>query len=273
MREHLSEGRARLETVRTMAGLDFPKERARVSLFLGALATAQGDYKAAEGFLKEGLSLYEELDDEPGIAASLNALAISTRDGGDLVAAQTNFERSLACWRLLSDRSAVARCLHNLANVVRARDDYPRARWALGEATEIFQELGDLSGAAWSTNQLGDIAHATGDIAGARLLYERALTIFRDAGDPWGSARSLADLGLPPLRAGESFFGERCVPRSARGLRRIGASAGGCASARRVCMSGGRRRTGRTRANTGSGCNRVAETHQRSSVPSGAVPA
>jgi predicted ATPase/DNA-binding winged helix-turn-helix (wHTH) protein len=195
MREHLSEGRARLETVRTMAGLDFPKERARVSLFLGALATAQGDYKAAEGFLKEGLSLYEELDDEPGIAASLNALAISTRDGGDLVAAQTNFERSLACWRLLSDRSAVARCLHNLANVVRARGDYPRARWALGEAKEIFQELGDRSGAAWSTNQLGDIAHATGDIAGARLLYERALTIFRDAGDPWGSARSLADLG------------------------------------------------------------------------------
>lgn len=195
MREHLSEGRTRLETVRTMAGTEHSRERARVSLFLGALATAQGDYQAAEGFLKQGLSLYEELDDEPGIAASLNALAISARDGGDIAAAQANFERSLACWRLLSDRSAVARCLHNLANVVRARGDYPRARWALGEATEIFEELGDRSGAAWSTNQLGDIARATGDTAGARLLYERALTIFRDAGDPWGSARSLADLG------------------------------------------------------------------------------
>lgn len=195
MREHLSEGRARLEAVQTMAGSERPRERARVALFLGALASAQGDYQAAERFLKQSLSLYEELDDEAGIAASLNALAISARDGGDLAAAQSNFERSLACWRLLSDRSAIARCLHNLANVVRARGDYPRARWALGEATEIFEELGDRSGAAWSINQLGDIAHATGDLAGARLLYERAIKAFREAGDPWGSARSLADLG------------------------------------------------------------------------------
>jgi len=96
MREHLSEGRARLEAVRTMAGSEHPKERARVSLFLGALATAQGDSQAAEGFLQEGLSLYEELDDEPGIAASLKALAISARDRGDFAAAQAIFERSLA---------------------------------------------------------------------------------------------------------------------------------------------------------------------------------
>ena len=195
MREHLSEGRARLEAIRTMAGSEHPIERARVSLFLGALATAQGDYQSAERFLKQGLSLYEELDDEPGIAASLNALAISARDGGDIAAAQANFERSLACWRLLSDRSAVARCLHNLANVVRVRGDYARARWALSEATEIFQELGDRSGAAWSINQQGDIARSTGDIAGARQLYERALAVFREAKDPWGCARSLADLG------------------------------------------------------------------------------
>ncbi len=195
MREHLSEGRARLEAARTMAGEEWPRERARVSHFLGAIATAQGDYPAAERFLRQALSLYEELGDEPGIAASLNALAISARDGGDIAAAQSNFERSLACWRLLSDRSAIARCLHNLANVVKVRGDYPRARWALREATEIFEELGDRSGAAWSINQQGDISRAMGDTAGARLLYERALTVFRGAADPWGSARSLADLG------------------------------------------------------------------------------
>ena len=202
MREHLSEGRARLEAVRTMAGSEYRRERGRVSLFLGALATAQGDYQAAATFLQDGLSLYEELDDEAGIATSLNALAITARDGGDIAAAQANFERSLACWRLLSDRSAEARCLHNLANVVRARGDYPRAQWALQEATRIFQELGDRNGAAWSTNQLGDIAFATGDTAGAQALYERALAIFRSAEDPWGTARSLADLGYIQCQQG-----------------------------------------------------------------------
>jgi len=195
MREHLTEGRTRLETILRLAGDSHSAERARLSQFLGALATAQGDYLAAARFLEKGLSLYEELGDETGIAASLNAMAVSARDRGDYAAAQSNFERSLACWRLLPDQLALARCFHNLANVVKVRGDYPRARWALHEATEIFEELGDRTGAAWSINQQGDIARAQGDIAAARELYQRALSAFREAGDPWGSARSLTDLG------------------------------------------------------------------------------
>jgi len=194
MREHLAEGRARLETILRLAGSDRSKERARVSLFLGALATTQGDYPAAENALEKSLCLYEELDDQLGIAASLNALAVSARDRGDYPAAQSNFERSLACWRMLSDRLAIARCLHNLANVVKVRGDYPRAQWALREATDIFQQLGDRTGAAWSINQQGDVARAQDDMAAARGLYERALSAFREAGDPWGTARSLTDL-------------------------------------------------------------------------------
>jgi predicted ATPase/DNA-binding winged helix-turn-helix (wHTH) protein len=202
MREHLTEGRARLETVLRLAGANRTKERARVAVFLGALTTTQGDYPAAEGFLQEALSLYEELSDELGIAASLNALAISARDRGNYSLAQSNFERSLACWRLLGDRMAIARCLHNLGNVVKVRGDYSRALWALREATDIFEELGDRSGAAWSINQQGDLAREQGNVATARALYQRALSVFREAGDPWGSARSLTDLGYIDCQQG-----------------------------------------------------------------------
>jgi predicted ATPase/DNA-binding winged helix-turn-helix (wHTH) protein len=181
MREHLSEGRARLEAVIRLAGTERPRDRARVFHFLGALVTSLGDFVAAREYLQQALSLYEDLGDEPGIAASLNALAVSARDRGDYAQAQSFFERSLACWRMLSDRSAIARCLHNLSNVVKAKGDYPRARWALHEATEIFEELGDRSGAAWSINQQGDIARATGDMASARGFYQRALAAFREA--------------------------------------------------------------------------------------------
>jgi predicted ATPase/DNA-binding winged helix-turn-helix (wHTH) protein len=203
MREHLSEGRTHLETVLRLAGNEYSKERARVSNFLGALATAQGEYPAAEHFLQQGLSLYEELGDESGIAASLNALGVSARDRGDYSAAQSNFERSLACWRMLPDRLAIARCLHNLANVVKVRGDYPRARWALCEAADIFEELGDRTGHAWSVNQQGDIARAQGDLVAARALYQRALSAFGEAGDQWGSARSLGDLAYLDCAQGD----------------------------------------------------------------------
>ncbi len=204
MREHLAEGRMRLETVLHLAGDGHPRERAKVSQFLGALTTAQGDYTAAEHFLQQALSLYEEMDDQWGIAASLNALAVSARDRGDYTSAQGNFERSLACWRLLPDQLAIARCLHNLANVVKVRGDYARARWALREATDIFETLGDRSGAAWSINQQGDIAREQGELTAARGFYQRALVAFREAGDRWGSARSLTDLGIIDCDEGNS---------------------------------------------------------------------
>ena len=243
MREHLTEGRARLETVLRLAGADRPRERGRVSHFLGAIATAQADYPSAERFLEQGLSLYEALGDEPGIAASLNALAILARDRGDYAAAQGKFERSLACWRMLSDRLAIARCLHNLANVVKVRGDYARARWALREATGIFEELGDRTGAAWTVNQLGDIVREQGDLAAARGLYQRALSAFREAGDPWGSARSLTDLAYIDCEQGDHL-----------------AAQAACREALEIFAGLGHRR-GIARAVEGSACLALAQGH------------
>jgi predicted ATPase len=195
MREHFTEGRTRLEAALRLAGDGHLKERAKISGFLGALITSQGDYAAARDFLKHGLSLYEALGDQWGIATAFNALAVSDRDSGDYASSQTNFEKSLAYWRALDDRLSSARCLHNLANVLRVRGNYAAAQRALEEATSLFESLGDRSGAAWSVNQQGDLARERGDMAVARDLYRHALSDFRQLGDRWGTARSLADLG------------------------------------------------------------------------------
>jgi predicted ATPase/DNA-binding winged helix-turn-helix (wHTH) protein len=195
MREHLAEGRSRMETVLRLVTEGYSKERAGLSQFLGALATAQGDFASARNYLQQSSSLYQELGDKWGIGASLNALAVSARDRGDYSSAQEDFERSLEYWRALSDRLATARCLHNLANVAKVRGDFARAQAALQEATTMFEMVDDRSGAAWSINQQGDIAREQGNFDGARDLYRRALSVFQETGDSWGSARSLADLG------------------------------------------------------------------------------
>jgi len=203
MREHLTEGRDRLQILLQLAGDRYPRERAKVSQGLGALSTAQGDFQAATHFLEQALSIYQALNDYSGIAVSLNALGVLERDSGEYAAAQQNFEQSLAYWRKVNDRSAIARCLHNLANVSRIRGDYDHARSALFEAMQIFRQIGDYSGAAWSLNQQGDVARERGDISGARELYEQALSAFREIGDQWGTARSLADVGSIACEQGD----------------------------------------------------------------------
>jgi predicted ATPase/DNA-binding winged helix-turn-helix (wHTH) protein len=194
MREHLAEGRARLESVLPMGGSASAKERANVLVYLSTFATVQGDFPAATDFVEQSLSIYRRLGDQWGIAVSMNARAIVAWDRQDYAAAESHFDESLACWRDLGDRVAVARCLHSFANCVRGRGDYVRARALLEEAGRIFEQLGDRSGAAWSLNQRGDIAREEGEVAAARELYQRALSTFREANDRWGIARSLTDL-------------------------------------------------------------------------------
>jgi predicted ATPase len=194
-REHLVEGRARLESALVLGGPEFAKERAKVSVYLSTFTTVQGDFPAAMRFVEQSLSLYESLGDQWGIAIALNARAIVARDHGDYAAAEEYFEQTLGRWRDLGDRVAIARCLHNLANVAKTRGDYSYARAVLEEAEQIFVELGDRSGAAWTLSQRADIAQETGDPGAARELHEHALSAFRQTGDRWGMARSLTDLG------------------------------------------------------------------------------
>ena len=210
MRVHVTEGRVRLETILRLTGSEYPEQRARILLFLGASTTTLADFPAAEAFLQRSLALYEELGDRWGIAASLNGLALSARDRGDYSAAHSLFERSLACWRMLPDRQALARCLHNLAYVVNAMGDYRRASWALHEATQIFEQVGDRSGAAWSISRQGDLGREHGEIVAAQASYQRALAFFRQSGDAWGVGRALADLGSIACEQGDAPAAHQC---------------------------------------------------------------
>jgi len=196
MREYLTEGRDRLGKLLKLAGAAAPtKARARALFAAGVLAGEQGDYAAADEFIKEDLDIARQLRDTQGVAVSLNALAVFARDRGDLAVARSLFEESLVLWRELDDSKAVARCLSNLANVVKLQGDYARSRSLYAECLSIFKGLGDRTGVAWSMNYQGDVARDQGDSAAARALYEQSLANFRELGDRWGIAGTLADLG------------------------------------------------------------------------------
>jgi predicted ATPase/DNA-binding winged helix-turn-helix (wHTH) protein len=217
MREHFIEGRTRLENLIQLIESGYIKERGRIYTFLGALATSQGDYESAAAFLRQSLTLYGELDDQWGIAASWNALAVSTRDRGNFEEAESYFEISLSYWRKLPDPISTARCLHNLANAAKMRSNFPLAIAAQAEATSIFRKFGDASGAAWSINQSGDLELEQCRIEAAHNLYREALEVFRKTDDWWGCARSLADLGYIHCIRGE-FAAAREAYREATGL-------------------------------------------------------
>jgi predicted ATPase len=195
-REHLAEGRERLQAILNLKGAALrTRVRAKASGYAAALITSQGDYEASFPLDREALDIFCELGDKQGIAAELNSLGVTRRHCGDYVAARSWFEQSLRACRELGDRTETAAALSNLASVVSAQGDHSRACSLLEEALSIFRELGDGIGVAWSVNHLGDVARDQGDLAEARRLYQEGADTFRRLGERWGMARSSTDLG------------------------------------------------------------------------------
>lgn len=195
-REHLTEGRDRLEKVLKLGeAAAHSNARARVVFAAGVLASEQGDHQAASTLMEESLQIARELDDTRGVAIALNALAANARDDGEVSKARSLFEESLTVWRVLNDRAMVARALSNIASVVKSQQNYELARSLHEQSRVIFEELGDNTCMAWSLNYQGDVAQEQGEISVARELYEQSLKLFRKLGDKWGVAGCLADIG------------------------------------------------------------------------------
>lgn len=195
-KEHLSEGRSRLERLLSITGTTSPtKARTRALFANGVLAGGQRDFESADRLFRESMEIARTLQDKQGVAVCLNALAVDARDRSDFSTARSLFEEALLLWKEVGDPAVVARSLSNLANVSKLQGDYVQACSLYEECLSIFRKLGDATGVAWSLNYQGDVVRSQGDLAAAKSLYQQSLSTFRDLGDMWGMAASLADLG------------------------------------------------------------------------------
>jgi predicted ATPase len=195
-REHLAEGRERLEAVLNLkSAASTTPERARAAWYAGALADKQGDTLNSARIHRESLEVYRALGDRKGVAAQLQNIGHELYRAGDMAAARPVFEESLAVCKELGDRYAIARALSNYAEFAKADGQYGLARSLLQEALSLFRELENESGIGWALNHLGDVAFDEEDWAKADRDYNEGLEVFRKAGDQWGMARTFLDLG------------------------------------------------------------------------------
>ncbi len=126
-RGHYSEGRIFLE--RALAG----REGVASAVQAKALGTAawlainQGDTDRGEVLCEESLSLWQELGDTPGIALSLQRLAVVAWVRNNPTAARALMEEALACWKEVGDKRHVAWVLTWLAYMASQQGEYTRA--------------------------------------------------------------------------------------------------------------------------------------------------
>lgn len=199
VRGHFTEGRQWLrELLALTPHTDDPERLSLMGQALrvsGVLASNQADYAEAKSFHQQALAIRRQLQDKPGIAATLNSLAIIAQHQSDLELAQRLQEESLALKRELNDKPLIALSLNNLAVISTKLGDYARAQAYLEESLAILRAAGDKRNVAGSLNNLGEIAALRRDYARAVSLFEESLVLKRELKDKQGIAISLEALG------------------------------------------------------------------------------
>jgi non-specific serine/threonine protein kinase len=220
VRGHWTEGR-RLSTELLTAPGQPTAARAKVLHWAGNLAYRQGDYEPARKLHGQALVVRRELGDRPGVAASLDSLAVVAHDQGDHARSRAAFEEALAIRRELGDKWAIAQSLNNLGVATEHEGDFEGARKCHTEALGLRRELGEPAGIAGSLNNLGCALERLGELVRARECHEEALELRRELGDPWGIGISLRNLALVLHRQRDDAGARSRYEESVRVFREI----------------------------------------------------
>jgi predicted ATPase/DNA-binding CsgD family transcriptional regulator len=194
-------------------GLD-PHAEAYARAGFGLVATARGDFEAANRHLEASLSIFHAAGEE-GMAAQVQTwLSTVLLRQGDHERAEPGFEEGLALSRRIGDRLAMCQALFNLAQLALSRSDYGLAARRFAEGIVPAEEMGDHVSVALFLEGLAVVAGTRGHDERSTRLFGAAEVIIEALG-----ARRYKDyqpnsplyertLAAVRLRLGEEAFEE-----------------------------------------------------------------
>jgi predicted ATPase/class 3 adenylate cyclase len=181
---------------------------------IGELLTKQGQYASAIDWLERARSGFIAVDDNAGVAETLQHQGTLLARQGDYDRSLQAYESSLALRQELNDQYNIANLLNNMAIVARFRKDFATAQTLNEEALKIRESLDNRWAIGMSLNNLGNLALSQGDLSQARIRMEQALGIWRQIGERWASANTLTGLGDVATEQGDFNFARQCYGES-----------------------------------------------------------
>ncbi len=171
---------------------------------IGRLHRETGRLADAAKHLSAALSLFEEADDQRGVASTLDDIGKLHWLRGDYPQALEHTQRALTMRRKLGDRRSIALSLNNLGLVYQDSGQFKPALECFEQALRTRREIGDLVGVSISLNNLGTVAQDERDDARALKLFLEAYDVAKETGDRNRIAVILTNVGETYSRLGDS---------------------------------------------------------------------
>ncbi len=165
----------------------------------GFLSFRQSDFAEALALFTQGLALFQQLEDAPGMAETLQNLASVEIPQGKFALAQQHLEQSLALCQQLQDDYGIARVQQHLGHLAYDQDRLAEARTYFVESLARYRRFGDQVRIANLLLNLGNTVKLLGDHPTAQRYLQECLTIGRAIGHQGLIGTVLRSLGLEAL--------------------------------------------------------------------------
>lgn len=161
---------------------------------MGAVYENRGDVIQALDYYLRSLRIKEKIGNKQGIATSLNNIGLIYNNLGDSKNALSYFKRSLALEKEINNTQGIAMSEHNIALLYLKEQNQPAALRTFRSALGYFKQLNDQQGVAYCLHNIGDIYLSQQQVDIAMRYIDQSLKIRRVIADRKGLAMSLQTL-------------------------------------------------------------------------------
>jgi predicted ATPase/DNA-binding XRE family transcriptional regulator len=182
------------EAIHIWCGLDDQRGLADTLQIGGFVELARGDDATAKAWFTESLELYQKLNDEPNIHALIEAMGLIAYSQGEFKTARSHLEKSLGWFRAHQMKDGLGSVLRWLGDLERVSGSYEQAAVDYREALQFNSEVGLPPAVAATLNRIGRVALHDEKADEAQSLFLDSLKLHREEGGRQGIVECLAGL-------------------------------------------------------------------------------
>jgi non-specific serine/threonine protein kinase len=216
---YLNQGRAALDLA-LEADTSTPAHRADALFAAAEICEWQRDHATSAKRALAAQALYQELNDQRGVAMTLQLLGHSHVGRGQasippdqtcFIQAKSCFEQELALFQKLEFDRGIAWATESLGIVAQNQEQFALAVAYFQRALELYERAGDYWGTGWAMTNLAAVMIPVDDRPGAMDLFVRALDVFVDIGDRWATIQVVKNVALLGLQGDQAALAVRIL--------------------------------------------------------------
>ncbi len=170
---------------------------------IGLTYYRQGELDTAYGYYQECLAIFEEQEEQSGIAMCYHNIGSIYKSRGDIKSALENYHKALYICQEVGNKQCITNAFNNIGLIYIDQGEYTIALDIYTKSIELQQEMGHTWGLINSFNNIGLVHGKLGEREKELEYYQKSLSLAEKSGYKQSIGRAYNNIGMVYKKQGE----------------------------------------------------------------------